>query len=200
MFRLKLILIMLLAHSCAVNATEFTRYGEKVKRVVYDELYKYGGVTLYCRHPIQPGVRSLTQLEHVVPASVMVDYMGCSSRSQCREISPLFNRMEADPYNLWPALIQTNQMRSDHEYGYILGETWNLTFCDFEVKDGVVEPSPISRGIIARAQLYMWIEYGLPINQKLMRKWNKAYPETDFERWRKKVLAGLRVVPRKKRR
>jgi len=174
-------------------------YDSALRNTFWNDLYPDGGWTLYCQERFQPGQRRGMQIEHVYPASWMADHLGCGGRSKCQKtkgpVGELFHKMEADFHNLWPALIQSNQVRKNYKFAELDGERWLNSFCDLEVrgkgKATLVEPSPRARGQIARAHLYMHRTYGLPINHELMLKWDAEYPITDDELRRNRVIEGL---------
>ncbi|RLB57527.1 MAG: endonuclease I [Deltaproteobacteria bacterium] len=109
--------------------------------------------------------------EHVVPAAAFgaslavwrdghpdcVDSRGRAFKGrQCaRKVSTEFRFMEADLYNLYPAIGEVNALRSDRRMGEIPGEARELGRCDLELAKRQVEPRPTVRGDIARTYLYM---------------------------------------------
>ena len=68
--------------------------------------------------------------------------------------------MQADLYNLQPAIGEVNGLRSNYQIGEIDGEVREFGKCDVEIKNKKVEPAPKIRGDIARTYLYM--EYAYP--------------------------------------
>ncbi len=149
------------------------------------------------------------EIEHVVPAS---DFGGglpswleghpeCLSskkkpykgRRCATKISKLFAYMEADLYNLQPAIGEVNGDRSNYPPAILEGEEREYGKCDVEIEDEKFEPRPKIRGNIARSYMYMdWAYPGLRIihsgNRKLIEGWHKADPVDDAEReWAKKV-------------
>ena len=100
-------------------------------------------------------------IEHVFPMSWVTRALSCGTRQQCRNTSKMFNRIEADMHNLFPALSEVNSARSSFSFTKISGEHSAFQGCDFEIdqKNREVEPSPQSRGDVARAMLYMSSQY-----------------------------------------
>lgn len=146
--------------------------------------------------------------EHVVPASVFGRKFSAWSRgdpdciknghhekgrSCARKESPEFRQMEADLYNLLPALGELNAARSNFDFGEIAGEPRIFGACDFEVVNKRVEPRPEIRGDIARIYFYMDARYpGFEIvnksNEGLLSSWDKLDPIDDEERQRIKDI------------
>lgn len=137
--------------------------------------------------------------EHVVPASTFgkhfpewknghpecVDSKGkpFKGRNCASKMSKQFQLMQADMYNLVPAVGEINADRSDFKYGIIPGEERNYGECDFEVSDKTAEPTEKIRGDIARIYMYMDSAYpGFGIinekNRKMFNEWNDSDPVT----------------------
>jgi deoxyribonuclease-1 len=89
--------------------------------------------------------------------------------------------MEADLYNLVPAIGEIKGNRSNYSFAMLEGEHRVYGACDFEVdfKARKVEPAPEVRGDIARIYWYMRDTYGLKISdkqQKLFEVWDRTNP------------------------
>lgn len=178
-FILCLVSATVISSTASADQSVIPNYRSARDNFVYKLLYPSGGRTLYCNEPFLG--RAGLQVEHVLPASWMKEAASCEgmSREGCRDNSSKFNFMEADLHNLWPALAETNQKRSNYLFS-VIGEDqvdfWN-GFCDFEVDvaQKLVEPRSEIRGEIARMVLYMVDEYEivLPIGQlDLMVEWH----------------------------
>ena len=142
--------------------------------------------------------------EHVVPASVYGRRFkewtqgdsSCERQGQmqkgrncARQASETFRLMEADLYNLMPAVGELNRARANFPYAEIPGEARNYGACDFEVASQRVEPRPQIRGDIARIYFYMDAKYpGFGIldaaTEKLFERWDLDDPldQTELDR------------------
>jgi len=150
--------------------------------------------------------------EHVVPAEAFgqsfpewreghpacVDSKGKAfkGRNCARKMAPLFRHMEADLYNLQPAIGEVNWLRSNYSMEMIPGEKREFGACDVEIENRKIEPRSEIRGDIARTYLYMdWAYPGHGIisrsNQKLFAAWNKEDPVDDWERERARRIEAL---------
>jgi deoxyribonuclease-1 len=149
--------------------------------------------------------------EHVVPASVFGRHFtawtqghpSCQhgtrmqrGRECAREASIDFRRMEADLYNLWPAIGELNRARSNFPFGEVAGEDRKFGRCDFEVKGDVVEPPPHVRGDIARIYFYMdarYPQFGIVHrgNRSLLQNWHEHDPLDAIERQRLARIAKI---------
>ncbi len=167
--------------------------------VFWSQLYAGGGETLYCGVPFaRPKGRHARKLnvEHVFPMSWVTRALGCGKRKACRKNSALFNRIEADLHNLYPARADINQERSSMAFGIVRGEKRRYGKCDFEVnrRARIAEPRPAARGKIARAMFYMARRYDLKIfrrQRRLLRQWNRAHPPGADEKRRNDVIERI---------
>lgn len=107
--------------------------------------------------------------------------------------------MEADLFNLVPAVGELNADRSNFEFGEIPGEVRAYGRCDFEVDRNhkVAEPAEDRRGDIARAYLHMYVAYpgGLSLKAEDLERfkaWDQADPPTSWENtWHHRVRHSL---------
>jgi len=149
-----------------------------------------------------PRRASRLEWEHVVPAHAFgqsfvewrdghpdcVDREGrpFKGRECARRVSDEFRRMEADMYNLYPAVGEVNGDRSNYSMAEIPGEKREYGACDVEIEDRKIEPREAGRGLIARTYLYMEETYpGHGVvsgkNRKLFEAWDALHPVNDWE-------------------
>lgn len=135
--------------------------------------------------------------EHVVPASFFgrsfkawrSGHPNCISKNgkkykgrRCaRKVSDKFNLMEADLYNLVPAIGEVNQMRGNSLVKILENSESQLTNCQTKISDSGIEPRDKVKGFTARIYLYMNHSYpGHGIiskkNKKIFTAWNQKYP------------------------
>jgi deoxyribonuclease-1 len=116
---------------------------------------------------------------------------------ECAEkVNKEYRLMQADMYNLVPAIGELNGLRSNYTYAMIPGEPREFGVCDFEVQDQKAEPRPQIRGDIARTYLYMHSVYpGRGIisnkNEKLYQAWDKEDPIDQWECTRAKRIEAI---------
>ncbi|HVV67969.1 MAG TPA: endonuclease [Gammaproteobacteria bacterium] len=147
--------------------------------------------------------------EHMMPAENFGRQLSCwrekicsgndektyKGRKCCAKASNEFRQMEGELYNLWPAVGLVNQARSNYrfsDFGF-KSSISNFYGCsiliDHETKQ--VEPRDLTKGIVARANLFMSITYGIKLShsqQALFEVWNKQYPPSEWEKkWAKQV-------------
>ena len=138
--------------------------------------------------------------EHVVPAHAFgqsfpewrdghLQCRGHKGRKCAQQMRADFRLMEADLYNLMPAVGEVNGRRSNYRMAMIPGEAREFGACDVEIADRKIEPRPSIRGDIARTYFYMdWAYPGRGIisgkNRKLFEAWAAADPVDAWERER----------------
>lgn len=103
---------------------------------------------------------------------------GQRGRDCVRMTSKRFNRMEADLYNLRPAVGSVNELRGSRALTEVPGNK-TLGRCIFEAEGGRAEPKDAVKGDVARIYLHMEATYpGLRIVDPRDRD--------DYERWDRK--------------
>ena len=113
-------------------------------------------------------------------------YITYKGRKCAEKASPLFDLMEADLYNLFPADGALNAYRSNYQIAEIPWEKRQFGKCDFEIdfKNRKEEPPQDKKGDIARVYMYMqlvywkskWLKIISNKNKKLIEVWNKQDP------------------------
>jgi deoxyribonuclease-1 len=117
-------------------------------------------------------------------------------RNCARKTRPLFRYMEADMFNLVPAVGEINGLRSNYSYAIIPGEKRRFGDCDMEIEGRKAEPPKNVRGNIARIYKYMdWAYPGRGViskkNRKLFQAWDQQDPVDDWERERARRIQAL---------
>jgi deoxyribonuclease-1 len=107
-----------------------------------------------------------------------------------------YRRMQADMYNLYPAIGEVNGRRSNYSMAIIKGEKRDFGQCDVEIKSRKVEPKESIKGEIARTYMYMDSVYpcrGIisKKNRKLFDGWNKSNPVDQWECERAKRIEKI---------
>ena len=107
-------------------------------------------------------------------------------RNCAQKVNMKFRYMQADMYNLVPAVGEINGLRSNYSFGIIPGEKREFGPCDMEIENQKAEPPPGVRGNIARTYFYMdWAYPGHGIiskkNRKLFQAWDNQDQVDDWE-------------------
>ncbi|WP_417707739.1 endonuclease [Rheinheimera aquimaris] len=127
--------------------------------------------------------------EHVMPAHHFGHQRQCwqdGGRKNCVKNDSVFRMMEADLYNLKPAIGEVNGDRSNFRFGVLPSAPWQHGACPVKVdfKQKVFEPAPNVRGDIARIYFYMADKYSLSLSraqQQLFIAWHRQDPVTAQE-------------------
>ena len=117
-------------------------------------------------------------------------------RKCAQKMNEEYRRMQADMFNLYPAIGEVNGRRSNYSMSIIEGEKREFGKCDVEIKSRKVEPREEIRGDIARTYMYMDSVYpGRGIiskrNRRLFDAWNKSDPVDEWECERAKRIENI---------
>ncbi len=147
--------------------------------------------------------------EHMMPAENFGRQLTCwrdqvcvreekryRGRKCCVKSSADYRRIEAELYNLWPAVGLVNQARSNYRYS-VFGQTSATAFygCPILIDKKIrqVEPRNETKGVVARANLFMSQKYGIKLSETqraLFIAWDKKFPPSEWERnWARQVTA-----------
>lgn len=116
---------------------------------------------------------------------------------RCAEkLSKEFRLMQADMFNLFPAVGAVNAVRSNYNYELLPNVSHTFGTCEMKVDGRRAEPPERARGEIARAMLYMADAYS-PIyklsdrQRRMVENWHQQYPVTQWECTRAARIAKL---------
>jgi deoxyribonuclease-1 len=141
------------------------------------------------------------EIEHVVPAENFgrtfvewreghpdcVDRKGkpFKGRNCAEKVNIEYRYMQSDLFNLYPAIGSVNALRSNYNFVMLPDGDASFGSCDMQIKDNKAQPPEKSRGMIARAYLYMDVTYARyqmsKAQKQLMTAWDKQFPVTKFE-------------------
>ncbi|MEQ7918687.1 endonuclease [Xanthomonas sp. WHRI 1810A] len=140
-----------------------------------------------------------TEWEHIVPAWTFGHQRQCwqnGGREHCDQDDPVFRAMEADLFNLYPAVGEVNGDRNNFNYGMATGVAPQYGQCktriDFQQR--AAEPRDEVKGLVARTTFYMFDQYKLNMSrqqQQLLMAWDKQFPATPWERERNTRIAAI---------
>ncbi|MEH6452772.1 MAG: endonuclease [Psychromonas sp.] len=117
---------------------------------------------------------------------------------RCAEkVNDEYKLMQADMYNLYPAIGAVNASRSNYNFTLLADQKSSFGSCEMKVSNRKVEPPESSRGMIARTYLYMdhtYSRFSISKQQRqLMDAWSKQYPVSGWECERGRRIAELQV-------
>ena len=144
-----------------------------------------------------------TEWEHIVPAWTFGHQRQCwqnGGREHCVDDDPVFRAMEADLFNLYPAVGEVNGDRSNFNYGMASGVAPQYGQCPTKVDfaQRVAEPRDEVKGLVARTTFYMFDRYNLSMSrqqQQLLMAWDKQHPVTPWEKERDSRIAAIMGHP-----
>ncbi|WP_296267851.1 endonuclease [Pseudomonas sp. UBA6562] len=140
-----------------------------------------------------------TEWEHIVPAWTFGHQRQCwqnGGRKQCVDNDPVFRAMEANLFNLYPAVGEVNGDRSNFNYGMTSGVAPQYGQCKTRIdfKERTAEPRDEVKGLVARTTFYMFDRYKLNMSnqqQRLLMAWDKQFPVNAWEKERDRRIAAI---------
>lgn len=154
-----------------------------------------------CGYKIRKNVERATRIEweHVMPSHTFGSQRKCwknGGRKNCSIIDEEFINIQGDMHNLFPAIGEINGDRSNFGFNEWNGKTKDYNQCQMVIdyKNHKVQPPKRSRGIVARAYLYMSNRYNITLSKrelKLFETWNKQYPPTPWECKRNLIISRI---------
>ncbi|HIP76509.1 MAG TPA: endonuclease I [Psychromonas hadalis] len=106
-------------------------------------------------------------------------------RRCANKVDEEYKLMQADMYNLYPAIGSVNAARSNYNFVASVSSATDFGQCAMKIEKRKAEPPVKARGQIARSYLYMdktYSQYKMSKQQRqLMKAWNKQYPPTQWE-------------------
>jgi deoxyribonuclease-1 len=116
-------------------------------------------------------------------------------RKCAEKINIEYRYMQADLFNLYPAIGSVNALRSNYNFTMLPGVNSDFGSCAMKIDSRKAEPPEIARGQISRTYLYMedtYKRYNMSKSQrKLMNVWDKMYPVDSWECARAKKISHL---------
>ncbi|MCG5030752.1 endonuclease [Mesosutterella sp. OilRF-GAM-744-9] len=161
--------------------------------------------------PTHEGRANRLEWEHIVPAENFgrafeawrngdprcQSSKGAFKGRRCANLaSREYRLMQADYYNLYPAIGAVNAMRSNFPYTQFAADA-PATFgtCPMKIEDRRAEPPDWAKGLAARTYKYMAAAYPQfrmsDQQRRLMDVWDKKYPADDWECLRAKRIKAL---------
>lgn len=116
-------------------------------------------------------------------------------RNCASKINNEYRYMQADMYNLYPAIGAVNALRSNYRYSMLIGDSLGDCAMVINSKERKAMPPTNARGIVARVNLYFeqaYPRYRLSKAQKkLFSVWDRQFPVTKTECKRNKFIEAI---------
>lgn len=110
-------------------------------------------------------------------------------------VSREFRKMEADMYNLFPAVGAVNAARGNRSYAELPDAPASFGSCNIKMAPNRFEPPDRAKGELARASLYMASQYQRfrlsHRQQQLFQAWDARFPVTRWECARAKRIERI---------
>ncbi len=111
------------------------------------------------------------------------------------EMNHSYRYMQADLYNLYPAIGAVNAMRSNYNFTMLPGVQNMFGSCSMKIESRKAEPPEVARGRIARTYQYMeaaYPNYSMSKQQRqLMNAWSNQQPVNEWECTRAKRIEAI---------
>ncbi|MCJ8321797.1 MAG: endonuclease [Colwellia sp.] len=111
------------------------------------------------------------------------------------KVNTEYRYMQADMFNLYPAIGAVNALRSNYNFTMLPSAKSDFGSCAMKIDNRKAEPPELARGRIARTYLYMegaYKRYSMSKPQRqLMNAWDKMYPVDAWECTRAKKITSL---------
>lgn len=106
-------------------------------------------------------------------------------RKCAEKVNKDFQLMQADMYNLYPAIGAVNAIRSNFNYAELPTDPVTFGACPMKIAGKKAEPPEYTKGTIARTYLYFEQEYPVyhmsDSQKKMMMAWDKTHPVDAWE-------------------
>ena len=161
-------------HVIPPNGFETTKYLKRSKKIEWEHAV-----------PAENFGRTFSEWRDGDQACVDSKGKAFKGRKCAEKVNKEYRYMQADMYNLYPAIGAVNALRSNYNFTMLPSEKSDFGSCAMKIADKKAEPPESARGRIARTYLYMdetYKRYKMSKAQKqLMNAWDKMYPVSDWE-------------------
>jgi len=129
--------------------------------------------------------RSFTAWREGDPQCITTKGKTYKGRRCAEKVVPEYRLMQADMYNLFPAIGAVNALRSNYTFTLLPHTQVDFGSCAMKIDNRKAEPPESARGRIARTYLYMDATYPrFSMSRKtrqLMESWDRMYPVAQWE-------------------
>ncbi|WP_434340206.1 endonuclease [Motilimonas cestriensis] len=153
---------------------ETTKHVKRAKRIEWEHVV-----------PAENFGRTFVEWRDGHPECVSSKGKPFKGRKCAEKMNVQYRYMQADMYNLFPAIGAVNAMRSNYNFTMLPSEESSFGSCTMKISNRKAEPPAEARGRISRTYLYMeatYSNYKMSSQQrKLMNAWDKTYPVSHWE-------------------
>lgn len=162
-------------------------HGDMPEQQFLKQVYANGGKTLYCQEAFQPGDR--VSVEHIYDERRLAQHFGCRTSRLCQR-NQQFVDVTQDRHSLFPVTSQAELDRRRTLFGDLPATTARNAECGYKQAFQVFEPPLSVKGDVARAMLYLYDRYDIPLlgTLEMYQRWHRDDPVDDEERRRNNVI------------
>ena len=129
--------------------------------------------------------RAFTEWREGHPDCIDSEGKTFKGRKCAEKVNKDFQLMQADMYNLYPAIGAVNAIRSNFNYAELPSAEVTFGACPMKIEGKKAEPPEYTKGAIARSYLYFEEEYPAfhmsDAQKKMMEAWDKMHPVDAWE-------------------
>lgn len=163
---------------------ESTKYAKRTKRIEWEHIV-----------PAENFGRTFSAWREGAAECVSTKGKSYKGRKCANKADKEYRYMQADMFNLYPAIGSVNAMRSNYNFTMLPSEESDFGSCEMKIANKKAEPPQQARGPIARTYLYMeqtYARYKMSKQQKkLMLAWDALHPVEKWECERTKLITKL---------
>ncbi|MBD3644950.1 endonuclease [Alcanivorax sp.] len=167
-----------------------TSYGDTPDKTFLKQVYANGGKTLYCQEAFQADDR--VSLEHIYDERRLAQHFGCRTSRLCQS-NRQFVEVSRDRHSLFPVTRHAELDRRRTLLGDLPATTATDPECGYKQAFQVFEPPTSAKGDVARAMLYLYDRYDIPMlgTLEMYQRWHRDDPVDDEERRRNNVIEQI---------
>ncbi|MCH8543835.1 MAG: endonuclease [Alcanivorax sp.] len=156
----------------------------------FEQVYAEGGRTLYCGTEFSPGDR--IRIERIYPDRALLQHVGCTNARLCQNNAD-YLRASNDMHHMFPVERQTDLDRRGALFGELRSGVPTSQRCGYRLGFQTFEPAEAVRGIVARAMMYMHVQYDLPLagSYEMFLRWHESAPPEAEERERNALIGDI---------
>ena len=148
-----------------------------------EQLYPDGGTTLYCQEAFRAGGR--LSVDNIYDERRLAKHFGCRSSRFCKSNAD-FNTIKQDLHGRFPVTTKSELDRRRTLFGDLPDNIAPDAECGYQQSFQVFEPPLHAKGDVARAMLYLYDRYKLPLigTLEMYQRWNREDPVSEEEKQR----------------
>ncbi len=162
-----------------------------LKRDFWGTVYKDGGETFYCKKAFKSKTALIAE-SYIYSTSWVRDFLRCGTNRQCKRENERYREIISDLHNIVPADSYIEFKRKSAIFGN-LDDSVKVSKCGVRKKFQIFDPDDSLKGDIARAILYMYERYQLPMMVSFpeLSRWHEMDPPSPEEQARNTLIESI---------